>query len=268
MTEQYNNIDPIYRPPKPSTNGRNGKTPVREGSVPYKIAPPTTATMPPSSPPPLPYAPPPFLIPTAPRPAPKESQPVKIARIVSLVLHPFLISPLSIVLILWLELGNLWAALGWASLCAAFVVGPAMLYLRDKLQKKQFTDADVSVREDRYGFYLFGGVSMTLCFAVLLWLNAPIALIAGFTAALCALVVAGLVNRLGIKVSIHLGAMTGVTAAAAFYSIPLAVGLALGTALLFWARLVTGRHTPAQALAACLIAAVCVAGVFGPMVVG
>ncbi len=197
-------------------------------------------------------------------PAPTWDQ-VKTAKIVSLILHPFLISPLSIVLILWLAEGSLLSALGWAALCAAFVVGPASLYLRDKLRRKQFTDADVSVREHRYGFYIFGGVCMLFCFGVLLWLDAPAVLIAGFTTALVALVVAMAVNRLWAKISIHTGAMAGVTAAAAFYAWPLALLLALGTVAVSWARLVTERHTLLEAVLGSVVAIACVATVFGPL---
>jgi len=82
---------------------------------------------------------------------------------------------------------------------------------------------------------------------------------------LCALVVATVVNRLWTKVSIHAGAIAGVTAAAAYYSIPLAIVLALGTLAVSWARLVTHRHTATQAVVAWIIAVGCVVTVFGPM---
>ncbi len=190
---------------------------------------------------------------------------VRIAKITSLILHPFIVSPLSIVLILWLAQGSLLSALGWAALCAAFVVGPAMLYLRDKLKQKQFTDADVSVREHRYGFYIFGGLCMLACYAVLLWLDAPTVLIAGFTTALVALVAATIINRVWTKISIHTGAMAGVMAAAAFYSLPLTVALAIGTVAVSWARLVTQRHTLLEAVLGCVVAIACVVLVFGSM---
>ncbi|MCP4362710.1 MAG: hypothetical protein GY796_32295, partial [Chloroflexi bacterium] len=74
-----------------------------------------------------------------------------------------------------------------------------------------------------------------------------------------------IVNRFWTKVSIHAGAMAGVAAAAAFYSIPLAVLLVAGTLAVSWARLVTKRHTAGQAIVAWVIATVCVGGVFGPM---
>lgn len=189
---------------------------------------------------------------------------VKIARVISLVLHPFLISPLGIVLLLYLDSGRLWTALGWAGLCAAFVIGPALLYLRHKLQKRHYTDADISVREHRYGYYLFGGACMVICFGVLIGLGAPALLIRMFVAAFCGLATFYLINRFWTKISIHAGAMAGVTVAVALYSLPLGLLLALGTLLVSWARLVLKRHTLRQALLGWTVAALCVLAVLAP----
>jgi len=188
---------------------------------------------------------------------------LKLARLVSTVLHPFIVSPLAIILILWLDQGDLMMAVSWAALCAAFVILPGALYLRQKLKQKQFTDADVSVREERYGFYLFGALCMGICFAVLLWLDAPRILIASFTAALMAIILAAIVNRLWTKVSIHVGTMAAVAFMASFYSGGLGFSLALGALLISWARLVTKRHDLVQAMLGWLIAAICVVTVLG-----
>lgn len=190
----------------------------------------------------------------------------RVARLVSLVLHPFLVAPLSIVLVLYLDSGKFWPALGWAALCAAFVVGPALFYLRRKLKQKKYTDADVSVREHRHGFYLFGGACMVACFAVLLWLGAPPPLLASFVAALVAVTAFALITRFWTKVSIHSGIMTGVAVMVAFYSIPLALLLALGAFMVGWSRLVLKRHTLNQALLGGVVAVFCVVVVFLPIV--
>ncbi len=190
---------------------------------------------------------------------------VKIAKVISLLLHPFLVSPLAIVLILWLDRGDLLEALAWAGLCAAFVVLPGILYLKRKLRRQEYTDADVSVREHRYGFYAFGGTCMAACFATLIWLDAPSVLIAGFSAALVALVVASIINRFWTKVSIHASAVVGVAAAAAFYSIELAVILVLAAIAVSWARLVLKRHTVGQAITAWVVAISSVVIVFGAL---
>lgn len=187
---------------------------------------------------------------------------LKIAKLVSLVLHPFLVSPLAIVLLLYLDSGAFWPALGWALLCAAFVIGPALFYLQRKLRQKQYTDGDVSVREQRYSFYLFGGLCMTVCFAVLLGLGAPRLLIAVFIAALAAVSVSAVITRFWLKVSIHTGVMAGVTTMVAFYSIGLALLLVLSTLLVVWSRLILKRHIFSEAVLGGVIGASCVSIVF------
>lgn len=180
------------------------------------------------------------------------------AKLTSLILHPFLLAPLSIVIILYFETGNLLSALGWAGLCAAFVVAPALLYLRRKMARRQYTDADVSVREHRYGFYIFGAACMVACFAVLLWLQAPAALISLFGAALVTVIVFAAITRLWMKISIHAGVASGIAVAVAFYSLPVALALFVAALLVTWSRLVLNRHTLAEASLGWLVALVCV----------
>lgn len=192
--------------------------------------------------------------------------PIRIARWVSLVLHPFLVSPLAIVLVLYLDSGAFWPAIGWALLCAAFVIGPALLYLQRKLKQKRYTDADVSVREQRHSFYLFGGLCMVICLAVLLWLGAPQLLMSAFIAALSAIVISAVITRFWLKVSIHTGVMAGVTTIMAFYSIPLLLLFTFGTLLIVWSRLILKRHTPSEAILGGVVGASCVLIVFIPII--
>lgn len=192
----------------------------------------------------------------------KTPTPVRWARLVSLVFHPFLVSPSAIVLLLWLDRRDLRAALAWAALCTGMVVLPALVHLRRKLRRREYSDADVSRREQRLGFYLFGCACMVLCYAVLHWLHAPAVLLCGFHAALLATGLAILANRFWTKISIHAGTMAGLTALLAHYSLPLALLLGAGTLLVAWARLVLKQHTLTQAVAGAVIAAVSVVALF------
>lgn len=194
--------------------------------------------------------------------APKHFDRIRIARLISLGLHPFLISPLSIILVLYLGGEGFWSALGWAALCAAFVVGPGLVFLYRKLKLKHYSDADVSIRDQRHGFYIFGGGCMIFCFATLLWLGAPRLLITSFLAALTAIIVSAIVTRLWTKVSIHSGVMAGVTTMITFYSGPLAFLLALGTLLVIWSRLVLKRHSLSEAVLGGVIAVSCMLLIF------
>ena len=200
---------------------------------------------------------------SAPPATEKADRKLQVARLVSRILHPFIVSPLAIVLILLLDQGNFWAALGWAGLCAAFVVIPGTLYLRRKVRQRKFSDSDVSVREQRYGFYIFGIICMLLCFVTLIWLQAPSILVASFSAAIVAIIAAAIINRFWTKVSIHAGTMAGITMLASFYSWPLAALLGLATLLVSWARLVTKRHTLLQTFLGWVVAASCMAILVG-----
>ncbi len=186
----------------------------------------------------------------------------RLAKLISQALHPFLISILGIMLILYLDTGHLLSALGWAGLCALIVVAPAILLLRRRLKAKTFSDADVSVRSERHGFYIFGGICMLICFAVLLWLDAPRSLIVLFTAGGVSVATMAVITKLWSKASIHIGVVTGIATATAFYSIPLALLLALATLLVTWARLTLKRHTPIEAALGMGIAVVAVSATF------
>lgn len=179
---------------------------------------------------------------------------IRLARIISWVLHPFWIAPLAIVLILYLDGVRLAAAIGWAGLCLAFVILPIMAFIIYKLARKQLTDADVSVREQRYGFYIFAVGCVVLCYVILVILGAPAPVRAIFGSGLVTLVAFGITTRLWLKVSIHSGMMGSMTTASAFFSLQLAAVLALLTALVAWSRLTLKRHTPAEIFFGLLIA--------------
>lgn len=183
---------------------------------------------------------------------------LKLARILGLVFHPFLVSPLAIVLLLWLELKSVTEGLKWAGICSGFVVLPALLYLRIKLKSRAFSDSDVSVREERFGFYLFGGACMLTCCAALVVLHAPKLLLSGAIAGLSGLVVAYVVNRFWTKLSIHAGVMAGTATAVSFTSLPLG-GILFGlTLIVCWARWISGQHTLVQLSLGIVVAVVCV----------
>jgi hypothetical protein len=183
------------------------------------------------------------------------------ARWISRVLHPFVISPLAIVLIVGLDRGDWGAALYWALVCAAFVVLPGTLYIAGKLRARAYRDADVSDRVQRRGLYAVGGLCMALCFAYLLWAAAPRVLIGGFLAAGLALGAAALINRFWL-ISVHAGALYGAATAAAFYAWPLALALLGATALAGWSRRVLQRHSLRELLGACVVSGVCTAAIF------
>jgi hypothetical protein len=187
----------------------------------------------------------------------------KLAVWLSRIFHPFLVAPLSIIVVLYLAVGSVEAALKWALICAAFVVLPAILFLYSQLKRGQVSDADLTVREHRYGLYAVGGICMVACLAYLYWAQAPGVLIAALIAAVLANGIAMAVNRLGFKISVHVGTMAGIVVALCYFSLPLAVVVGLITVAVSWARKVLKRHTWAQIVVAWAVAAGCTIGVFG-----
>lgn len=170
------------------------------------------------------------------------------ARLISLVFHPFIIAPVAIVLVMKLDGISLVTALAWAAVCADLVIVPVLLYLAYNLARKQYTDADISVREDRYGIYAFGTACMVFCLAALFWLDAPRELLKLFSGGLVTIMVFGLMTRFWTKVSVHVGLLSAATTAVAFHSPPLGALLGAIMLLVAWSRWVLGRHSIEEVL--------------------
>lgn len=168
------------------------------------------------------------------------------ARLISLVFHPFIVSPAAIVLVMKLDGVSLAVALAWSAVCAGLVIVPVLLYLAYNLARKQYTDADISVREDRYGIYAFGTACMMFCLAALFWLDAPRELLKIFSGGLVTIIAFGLMTRFWTKVSVHVGLLSAATTAVAFHSLSLGAVLGAVVLLVAWSRWMLGRHTIAE----------------------
>lgn len=188
----------------------------------------------------------------------------RIARAVSLAGHPFLVAPIALFLLLCLDQGEILIAWKWTSLCVVIVLLPALLYLRRKLRRKEYTDADVSVREHRFGFYLFGAGCMLLCALALFLFRAPRVLLHGTATSLMALFLAILLNRFWTKISIHAGTLVAIATALSRYDAVLSSAFAVLALLVCWSRLTLQRHTPIQLLAGALVGFTSVTLLFRP----
>lgn len=186
---------------------------------------------------------------------------VKIARAISWILHPFVIVIPTMIISMYAKTGDLVGAIGWSALCVGFVIAPAILFIRRKLKRKEYTDADVSVREHRFGIYLFAGVCELLCLVTLIYFGAPKILIACFFAAILTLIIGTILNT-QTKVSAHMAAMGGCTAVL-FYVTPvwgilmIAASIAVG-----WARIYLRQHTLGQVVIGWSVAMVSVVLIF------
>lgn len=184
-----------------------------------------------------------------------------LARLLSQIFHPFVIVIPTMIISIYATTSDWVAAVGWSALCVAFVIAPAILYIRRKLKRKEYTDADISVREHRFGIYAFAGVCELLCLATLLIFGAPKILIACFFAAILALLAGTLLNT-QTKISAHMAAMGGCAAVLFYVSPGLGILMVAASIVVGWARIYLKQHTLGQVILGWSVAIVSVFFVF------
>jgi len=162
---------------------------------------------------------------------------LRTARILSAVLHPFVVAPLTVALAT-----RNWR---WTGIIAATLILPLTVVLIRRTRRGEWTDFDVSHREQRPGLY-YAAIPLLAISAVLVWsLGGPPRLLRSFLA-VAFLFLAGLVGNRFLKISLHMmfGAfcvliITRVYPWSLFLTIPLLASLA-------WSRWRLERHTPAE----------------------
>jgi len=169
------------------------------------------------------------------------------AKWLSWIFHPFVIIVPTMIISMYATTGDFLASIGWTLVCVAFVVVPATLYIRRKLKRNEYTDADVSVREHRSSIYLFMGIAEVLCFVTLVVFGAPQILIACFIAAILTLIMGALINT-RTKVSAHMAGIGGCTAVLFYISPLLGILMFVASIATGWARIYLKQHTLSQVM--------------------
>jgi hypothetical protein len=162
---------------------------------------------------------------------------LRIARILSAVLHPFVVGPLTAALAT-----RNWR---WTGAIAAITILPLIIVLLRRTRRGLWTDFDVSHRDQRPGLY-FAAIPLLALAAILVWwLGAPPRFLRSFLA-IAFLFAAGLIGNRFLKISLHMmfGAFCLVVIAqlypsSLFLTLPLLASLA-------WSRWRLERHTPAE----------------------
>ena len=170
----------------------------------------------------------------------------KIARIVSVAGHPFVLLPLTVVI----------AALYNASPARAFTIGlvtvlatvfPLLFIIRRKVKAGKWSDHDVSEHSERGNFYTIVIVIVALSGLLFWFLDFPRSLLIGIGIGVCLLLTAMIINRWS-KISLHL--IFAFYCAVSLFAVGFWIGagfIMLATAV-GWSRVVLKRHTPAQVL--------------------
>ncbi|NJP04240.1 MAG: phosphatase PAP2 family protein [Chloroflexaceae bacterium] len=138
---------------------------------------------------------------------------------------------------------------------------PAILFFVIRLRQGAYSDEDVSVRHERNELYLVSLVTITLGTLMLLFLNAPIALIALHVGVWVISLLCWIINVFW-KISVHATTASSTATIAFFLSPVLGLILGIGAVLVGWSRVRTGNHTPLQVLAGLVLAIVGISATF------
>lgn len=179
---------------------------------------------------------------------------IRIARYISAILSPIVVSIPTVLLVSLYHARNQFQAIGYTLLTLLFVsVGP-MIYILIGVKLGKFTDLDVSQRSQRVGPFIVALISILTIFILLALIEGPhtlraALLITFFIGALMMLVT--LWGRW--KISIHASSLAGaVTLLTALYGQIVLPAYTL-VALVCWSRVVLRRHTLGQVIAGSLV---------------
>ena len=177
---------------------------------------------------------------------------VRIARYVSNILSPLTISLPFIFFVALYHAQNMLTALLYTLIILFFISFGPMVYILVGVRMGKFTDADVSMRSQRVGPFLFGITSALIGLATLFFTHGP----KNLQTLLLITIVSGFVMMIVTfwwKISIHASSLAAAaTLLTALYgSIVLPAFVLL--AAVCWSRVVLRRHTLGQVVAGSLV---------------
>lgn len=185
----------------------------------------------------------------------------KLAEVVSYVFHPLLVVIPTLVIAM-VRLGStLGQAIFWTVLSIAIVNVPMALLLFWGVRSGKYSDASVSVREQRTSIYAVGGACLVILLAILILGKAPVVIIACLISAVIATALGYWINRY-TKLSLHSAAMAGCTAVLLWTAPLIGVVMAIFAPLVGWARIRLKHHTSVQILIGWVLASLPVIVVF------
>jgi len=185
----------------------------------------------------------------------------RLARLLTELLAPAPTAAMLLVAVSWHSATTASEALRWALLSALFAAAVPFLYILRGVRRRRLTDIHVYRREQRPRVLLVGIGSVVVGFALLAVLGAPRDLVALVGAMAVGLATSALVT-LFWKISVHTAVNAG---AVAILVLVFGEGLLVVTplvALVGWARVQVGDHSPAQVVVGAALGAAVAAGVF------
>jgi len=185
----------------------------------------------------------------------------QIANLTSNILNPFLVSLVVILLLSFESTSSISDAIKWSLILIAVSILPVFLIIVYLVHNQKLEGIFVSPRRQRNKIYLLASVCAVVSCIILLYLGAPLVLVATFVAGLSAILIFTCINLLW-KISLH----TAFIAASVTVLIILYGSIGTVTAALLppiaWARIELEHHSLAQVATGAILAALIVVVVF------
>jgi membrane-associated phospholipid phosphatase len=184
----------------------------------------------------------------------------RIARLISNIFNPFLVSFFTIVLLVWHTTTSPASAFTWATIALVLSVIPVFFFIVYQVRRKKLDSFFPEGQGQRKTIYVLASVLAAIGCGVMWYFNAPELLTVSFIAGLAAVVIFMVINVFW-KISLHTAFISG---AAAVLTLVFGVQVAWVFVLLplvGWSRLELKLHTPAQVAAGAVLAATIVTGV-------
>lgn len=185
----------------------------------------------------------------------------QVATLISNILNPFLVGLAIILLLSFTSTANSHDALKWALVATALSILPVFVVVVYLLRTRRLDTFFIDIREQRTKIYLLTILCAVADAALLVYLEAPIALVAAFVASLFITFIFMCIN-FWWKISLHTAFIAGsATVMVILYGWGGMVIVTL-VPLTAWARIELKTHTLAQATTGALLAALIVGAVF------
>ncbi len=185
----------------------------------------------------------------------------QMAKWTSGIFNPFLVSAVVVTLISFDSTNHVSEAMKWALILIAISILPVLCVVIYLAHKEKVEGIFINIRRQRNKIYFLASICVVAGCLLLLYLGAPLVLVATFVAGLAAIVVFMCVNFLW-KISLHTAfAAASVTVLTILYGSNGAL-TAMLVPPIAWARIELEQHSLAQAVAGALLAVLIVVVVF------
>jgi len=187
----------------------------------------------------------------------------RIARAVTEIFAPAPTVAALLVIVSWHSATTTEDALRWAVVSVLFASLIPLAYIIRGVRRQRLSDHHVGVRKQRPVVLLFGIGSVLVGIAALVYLGASRELVV-LVGAMAVGLLSSMLVTLFWKISVHCAVIAGALVVLVVVFGPLLLAFGLVVALVAWARVEIGDHTPAQVVAGVALGAA-VAGTVFPL---